>query len=170
MQRQDLGPFEFQPTPATQACWQCDGAETNANQPAHGEPDRIEQTPNLAVAPLRDHYPIPAIGSRPADFLDNGKSRGAILEFNPSQQLPASILLDPAKDTNGVLALPAVARMHEPIGDIARSREDQQTFRVQIQTPHGNPAGAARLGKALKDQGTLFRIVAGHHLARGLVI
>ncbi len=84
--------------------------------------------------------------------------------------MSAGILLDPAQDTNGVLALPAVARMHEPIGDIARGREDQQAFGVQIQAPHGNPARAARFGKTLKDQGTLFRIIAGHHLARGLVI
>ena len=81
-----------------------------------------------------------------------------------------SALIDPTENTNRVLALPAIAWVHQPIRNVSRGREDQQTFCIQIQPTHCNPTAAARFGQALEHQGAVFGIFARHHFARRFVI
>jgi len=74
------------------------------------------------------------------------------------------------QDPHGVLALQAKTRVHQAVGQLTGTGEQQQAFGVQIQTPHRLPFALVELGQAAKHRRTILRIVVRDHFADRLVI
>src|SRR5437867_793862 len=53
---------ELAPAARLQLARQLDGAVARADEPAHLVPDGLEDPSHLAVSPLAQHHPVPAIG------------------------------------------------------------------------------------------------------------
>ena len=149
---------------------QRDRTKTDAHQPRNGQPHGIEEPPHLTVAPFQNHHPIPVIGTFAADILDGLQRGRTILQRHASQQLLADLVIHPSQHPHRVLTLPAIAGMHQLVGQIARRGEDQQTLTVQIQPSHGNPARPTQTGQAVEDLRPRSRIITRDQLAGRFVV
>ena len=130
---------------------QRDRTKTDAHQPRNGQPHGIEEPPHLTVAPFQNHHPIPVIGTFAADVLDGLQRGRTVFQRHPGQQLLADPVIHPPQHPHRVLTLPAIAGMHQLVGQIARRGEDQQPLTVQIQPSHGNPACPTQTGQPVED-------------------
>src|SRR5690606_4823177 len=117
-----------------------DRTETNPDQAAHRQADRLEHATHFAIATFGDHYPIPGIGALAAEIVDGRERRLAVLEFDTREQALSRLVVDPPENPHGVLALPSVARVHELVGQVTRGREHQQALGVEVEPPDRYPA------------------------------
>ena len=80
------------------------------------------------------------------DVLALGKIQcpncGEMLEFDAGEQFLLRSFRKLAEDSHGILAYQVVARMHQPVRQIARGREQQQAACVEVEPPHCDPASA----------------------------
>ena len=60
--------------------------------------------------------------------------------------------------------------MHQPVGQLARTRQQQQAFGIQIQPPHGLPFALKQPGQAAKHGRAILRIVVRDDFAGRLVV
>ncbi|MNS97322.1 hypothetical protein D3C72_1316480 [compost metagenome] len=70
-----------------------------------------------------------------------------------------------AQRAHRVFALHAVARVHEPVGDVARGREDQQAFGIEVETANRHPLAGLDARQAVEHGRTAFRIALAHDFA-----
>jgi hypothetical protein len=136
LKRSHFNGQQLNPAAACQPPGQGNRSETQSDESADGEVDRIKHPPHLAVAALGYHHPVPGIGPFSSKILEETKGRQPIIERHPCKQGGTGCLVDPPQDPDGVLTLPTVARVHQPIGDIPRGRKDQKTFGIEVQSPH----------------------------------
>src|SRR5690242_9444688 len=80
--------FQFAPLARREIFRQRDGPVTNADEAIHPAAGRLEKTPHLAVASLREHHAIPAVGAGRVPFLPYGSEGGdAVFKLHPAAQL-----------------------------------------------------------------------------------
>ena len=147
-------------------------AEADPHQPRHGQPDRIEQPAHLAVATFQDHHPVPVVGPIvvTTDVLDGLQRGRPVFQHHAGQQLRTDGIVHPAQHPDRILAFPAIARVHQPVGQIPGRGENQQPLTVEVQPAHGNPARAAQPRQTVEHLRPRPRIVTRDQLACGLVI
>jgi hypothetical protein len=92
----------------------------------------LKHAPNLAVSPLGDGYPIPAIGAFAATLFNRAKLGNTIAKLNTRKQALFFFSAQPTQDPNRVLAFKTKSGMHQIIGKFARTREQEKPFSVQV--------------------------------------
>lgn len=112
----------------------------------------------------------PLIGSRAAALLDRLEARRSILQLDPARQARENLGRHLATHTHRILAFNLRGGMHQPIGQLAVIREEQQTARIDIQSSDSDPFAAFGPRQMLEHGGPSFGILLRHHFAVGLVI
>ena len=108
-----------------------------APQPHHRVPDRLAHPPHLAVAALVEHELHP----RAAELTGAGRSRDAVLELDAVRERRHGGGRQVSLDVGDVGLLDAVARMRQPVGEVAVVREQQHAARVDVEPSHRHDAG-----------------------------
>src|SRR5713101_2902122 len=78
--------IELAALPAAQVRRQAERPEAHAHQAAHGDPERLEHAPHLAVAPFAQHDLVPAVRSGAAARLDALEPCRTVLEHDPARE------------------------------------------------------------------------------------
>jgi hypothetical protein len=170
--RLDVGGFELRKLPALEMRRHRQRPVARANQPAHHQSERLEDSSHLAVATLLQHDVIPAIGAvlvaaRIAHLL---AARKAVLELDAFREGLHLLVGETPHDAHRVFALDLVARVHQPVGELARIGEEQQAFGVVIEAADIDPAAVADRGQLFEHRWSALGIVARDEFARRLVI
>ena len=95
-----------------------------------------------------------------------GKSVG---EINAGEQVLPGDIINSTQYSYSVFTLPAIARMHEFVCQITRSRKDQQAFGVEIKPPYRNPSAGLDLRQLVKDGRPFARVIARTNQTGGFV-
>ena len=162
--------FHFFPTATFERTWQCQYAIARSDQPRHGQPDRFEHASHFAVAAFADHHSVPFIHAFATTVGDFGKLRATVLEFYAGQQFLAHAFFQLAQRPYCILAVDAVARMHEAVCQVARGGEQQQAFRVEIEPTDCQPFTRLHGRQAVEYRWTAIRIVGADDFAGWLVV
>ena len=96
--------------------------------------------------------------------------RHAVFQLDAGQQLLAHAFFQLAQRTHGVFAVDVVARVHQPVGQVARGREQQQAFGVEVEAADGQPFAGLHGRQAVEYRRTAFRIVVADDFAGRLVV
>ena len=129
--------FQLFPAATLQAARQGHRAVTGTDQARHGQADRLEHAAHFAVAAFADHHAVPLVDAFAAAVGDLGERRQAIVELDAGQQLLAHAFFQLAQRTHGVFAVDVVARVHQPVGQVARGGKQQQAFGVEVEPADG---------------------------------
>src|SRR2546425_9107360 len=127
---------------------QPDWPEAHAHQAAHGDPERLEHAPDLAVVPFAQHDLVPAVRSAaPArgDAVEPGRAVGQSDPLSESAELFAREL---APHPHRVLVVDFVARMHEAVGELAGVGEEQETGCPSSATRSAGPTRSPNSARA----------------------
>src|SRR5712664_4143664 len=97
--------LELAPLASAQMRWQEDWPEAHTHQAAHGDSERLEHAPHLAVAPFAQHDLVPAV--RPAapargNAVEPGR---AVVEGDPLSECAELLARELAPHPHCVLAL-----------------------------------------------------------------
>src|SRR6267143_7012823 len=123
--RRILG-LELAPLASAQMRWQEDWPEAHAHQPAHGDSERLEHAPHLAVAPFAQHHLVPAVRSAAPARRDAVEPGRAVVENDPFGEGAHLFAREFAPYPHRVLALDLAARMHESVGELTRVGKKQE--------------------------------------------
>ena len=134
-QQRNFVSTELLPAIAGQLARQAYRPEPHPHQTTDRQTHMLHEPAHLPVAPLTDHDAIPGIGTVTAKILDYRHRRGAIGEIDTFQQRLAGIVIDSAKHLDRIFTLPAIAGMHQLVGQITGSRENQQTLGIEVEPP-----------------------------------
>ena len=145
-------------------------AVADADQTTDRMPHSFHHASHLTVAPLRDGHAVPAVGAFAAAILDRAELGRAVLEHHAVQEFLLFILAQSTQDTHGILALQTKTRVHELIGQLTRTGEEQQSFCVEVQATHRLPFPVVKPRQLAKNRGAVLRIVMADDLACGLVV
>ncbi|CAB5517644.1 hypothetical protein LMG26857_06740 [Achromobacter anxifer] len=162
--------IQFFPAAAAQRARQDHVTEAGADQPTDGDAHGFEHAANFAVAAFLQGDPVPAVAAVAAQVVQRTERSHAVVQFDAIDQRLALGLVHLAQHADRVLALRAVARMHDAVGHVAGGREDQQAFRIQVQAADRQPFAGAQLGQAGEDAGATARVVMADDLSGRLVI
>src|SRR5438270_499021 len=120
--------WQLAPLSRRQIARQLDRAVANADQTADAGADRLEQAPHFAFAPLPEHHPVPAIGTRRGAFVRrrNARKRSPpIVKMDASRQLFKVFPAERTLNAHRIFALDLVARVHQTVGELAGIGEQQ---------------------------------------------
>ena len=162
--------FHLFPTAAFQAARQGHGAVAGTDQARNGQADRFEHAAHFAVTAFADHHAVPLVDAFAAAIGDLRKLRQAVFQLDAGQQLLAHALFQLAQGTHGVLAVDAVARVHQAVGQVTGSGEQQQAFRVEVEAANGQPFAGFHGRQAVKHGWTAVRVVVADDFAGRLVV
>ena len=149
---------------------QDDGAVANPDQPAHRQPDGVEELAHLAIATLGDDDAIPLVEPFAAAVDDRLEGGALAVDLDPFEQLGARVVVEMAHDAHRVLALDAEARVHQLVGETARGREEQQALGVDVEPSDRLPLALLQARQAAKDGRPVLRVVVADDLAGRLVV
>ena len=102
--------------------------------------------------------------------IEREDARGAVVQLDAVHQHVFLLRRQFAEHTHRVFAQNFIARMHKTVRQFAVRREQQQAFRVVVQTPHRDPLAVIGFRQAIKHSVPLLRVVAAHDFASLLVI
>ena len=162
---------EIDPDAALQAVRQHHRAVADADQPAHRQADRVEQLAHLAIAAFGDDDAVPVVGAFAAAVLDRLERCALAVDRRRRRAASrASSSLERAQHAHRVLALDAEARMHQLVGQLARVREQQQAFGVDVEPADRLPLALLQARQAAEHGRPVLRIVVRDDLAGRLVV
>ena len=95
---------------------------------AHG----LDHPAHLAVTPLGNRHAVPAITALAAAILDAAKLRHAVVQAHTVQQQVLLVTAQGAQNPHRVFALQAETRMHQLVGQVARTGKKQQAFGIEV--------------------------------------
>ena len=123
---------------------QAQAAVGRAVQREHVVPDRLAHAAHLALAALVQHDLDDALPARGAQHAHAGRRRAPPVQLHARRRAAAAVSrADGPTHRRLVGLLDAVARMHQPRGQLAVVREQQQPGRVGVQPPdREEPASA----------------------------
>src|SRR5262245_43818494 len=129
----------------------------------------FEHPAHLAVAALFQHHPVPAVDALAfAVSLDPLEAPGrAVVESDAFEQAFPFPRLKLAPDAGGVLALQAVARVHQAVCELPRVGKENEAGAVQIKPPDCNPSAG---GQRVEHGAPSLRVTPGDELSYGLVV
>src|SRR5471030_3192676 len=162
--------FQLFPATALQVAWQGHRAVAGADQARHGQADGFEHAAHLAVAAFADDHAIPFVDAFAAAVGDLGEVRQAVVELDAGQQFLAHALFQLAQRAHRVFAVNAVARVHQPVGQVARGGEQQQAFGVEVEAADGQPFAGFHRRQAVEHRWTAIRVVIADDFAGRLVV
>ena len=150
---------EFQRLPALHARRHRDRAVARADQAADREAERLEQAPHLAVAAFLQHDVIPVVAlPSPPPSSTFSHLRRTVLELDAGRAAPAAARrVERAHHAHRVFALDLVARMHHPVGELARVREQQQALGVEVEAADRDPLAVADVRQLLEHRRAALR-------------
>src|SRR5690349_7997458 len=166
----DVALVELHPGAALEPARQHHRAVADADQPADGMADRLEQAPHLAVAALGDGDAVPAVGAFAAALLDGAELRHAVVQPHAFEQPLLLLGTERAEHAHGVFALQAEARMHQLVGEFARTGEQQQAFGIQVEAADRLPLALLQARQLAEHGRPILRVVVRDDLADRLVI
>src|SRR5262247_251727 len=155
---------------ALQSGWQPHRAEANPHQTAHRIAHRCEHPADLPIAALLEDDPIPVIAALPAFVGDRREAGAPVLEQNALAERAERFRAERSAHPHRVLAFGFVARVREPGGELAGSREKQEPARVEVEPTDGDPAPAPQPRQAVEDRWASFRVVDGDDFPGRLVV
>src|SRR6267142_719621 len=161
---------QLTPLAGLQIARQLDGPVAHAQETADARADGLEEAPHLAVSALLQRHAVPAVGARRAarvgglDALERGR---AIVELHAAAQPFEVVRPERTLDTGRVLAPDFVARVHQPVRELAVVGEEEQPCAIDVQAPHRDPSPGWQAGE---HGWPAFRISAGNELAFRLVV
>src|SRR5476649_1062699 len=162
--------FQLFPATALQVAWQGHRAVSGTDQALHGQADGLEHAAHLAVAAFANDHAIPLVDAFAAAVGDLGEVRQAVVELDAGQQLLAHTLFQLAQRAHRVFAVNAVARVHQPVGQVARGGEQQQAFGVEVEAADGQPFAGLHRRQAVEHRWTAVRVVIADDFAGRLVV
>ena len=131
--------------------------------------DRLEHASDLPVAALGNGDPVPAVGPVTATILDGAELRHAVVELDAIEQTAFLLVGQGAQHPHRVFALKPETGMHEPVGQLTRAGEQQETFGVQIQSPDGLPLAVLQSGQPAEHGRAILGVVMRSLLQDGVV-
>src|SRR5476651_1113471 len=158
------------PATAPQVAWQGHRAVAGTDQARHGQADGLEHAAHLAVAAFAQDHAIPLVDGFAAAVGDLGEVRQAVVELDAGQQLLAHTLFQLAQRAHRVFAVNAVARVHQPVGQVARGGEQQQAFGVEVEAADGQPFAGLHRRQAVEHRWTAVRVVIADDFAGRLMV
>src|SRR5471032_1186102 len=158
------------PTATLQATRQDHRTVTGTDQARDGQADCFEHAAHFAVTAFADHHAVPLVDAFAAAISDLRKLCQTIFQLDAGQQFLAHALFQLAQGTHGVLAVDAVARVHQTVGQITGSRKQQQTFSIEVQTTHSHPFARLHGRQTVEHGRTAIRVVMADDLASWLVV
>jgi hypothetical protein len=126
---------------AAKAGWQRHQSIANSNETTDRAANGLKHATDFSVASLANDHLVPAVCTLPAggfDLIELGRWL-AISQVNPRAKLLELLVFQLTKDSNGILPLDLISGMHEPIGQLTRGGEQEQTLGVDVQTANGDP-------------------------------
>ena len=169
-QVRDVGLIELQPGAAAQPLGQHHGAVANTDQSADRMAYRLKHATHFAVATFRDGDAIPAIGTFTATVFNRTEAGHAVFQLNTVKQSLLFFLAQGTKDPGCVFALQTKTWVHQRIGQLTGTGEQQQAFGIQVQTTYRLPLAMLQLGQLAKHGGAVLWIIMRHHFTHRLVI
>src|ERR1700754_3577220 len=162
--------LEFLPAAALQTARQRNRTVPRAKQTAHHQTDRLEHPPHFAVTSFGERDVVPVIGAFAAAVADAQKVGGTVVELDAGEQLLAHALSEFADDPYRILALDAIARVHEAVRQIARGREHQQALGIEVEAANREPFRALHRRQLVEYRRAAFGVRVTDDLAGRLVI
>jgi hypothetical protein len=132
--------------------------------------NRLKHAPNFAVSAFRKRYFVPAISALAAACLQRRELRHAIVQRHALKQAFFLFIVQRAQHAHSIFALQTKTRVHQPVGQLAGARQQQQTFSVQVKPPNGLPFALKQLRQTAKHGGPILWVIMRDHFASGLVI
>ena len=169
-QQLDIILGQINPDAAPQTARQHHRAVADSDQPADGQAHGVEQLANFAIAALGDDHAVPMVDPLAAAVFDALEGGVLTLDRDALEQARARLFFKRAEHTHRVLAFDAEARMHQLIGQLARGREQQQAFGVDVQAPDRLPLAVGQARQATEHRRTLLRVVMADDFTGGLVV
>ena len=169
-QRPNILLVEFYEGAPLQSTWQHHGAVADSDETANRMPDRFEHATDLAVTPLGNGDPVPAIGALSPAGFDGAELSHTIIKRHAFEQAFFFLVVQRAQYAYGVFTFEPKARMHQLIGQLTRTRQKQQALSVQIKTSYRLPFTLEQLGQPPEHGRPILRIVMRHDLACRLVV
>jgi len=121
----DFGGFELQPMPSLHPRRQLEGTEAGTHQAAHRHPQRGEHAAHEAIAAFAHAHAIPAVRAFPALGFDRVEARRTIFELDTRAQTAHLLCAQLTDQTHRVIAARPIARVRQPVGELAGVGEDQ---------------------------------------------
>ena len=146
------------------------GAVANADQAADGVTDRFKHAAHFAVATFRNRHAVPAISAFAAAGFNGAELSHAIIELHTFEQALFFFGIQGAQNAHGVFTLQTKTRVHQLVGQLPGTGQQQQTFGVQVQASDRLPLALKQLRQTPENGWAVLWIVMRYHLARGLVV
>ena len=169
-QSRDIAFIELDKRPPLEAARQKHGAIPDADQTADGMADRFEHAPHFPIAPFGNRNPVPAVGPLPAAGFNGAKRSHAIVERHTLKQPLFLLVAKRAQYTNRILPLQPKSGVHELVSQFARTCQQEQTFRVEVQPAYRLPFTLKQFRQTPENGRPVLGVVVRHHLTCGLVI
>ena len=125
---------------------------------------------DFAVASLGNRNFVPAVSTFSTTGFYGAKLGNAIFKRYPFEQAFLLFIVQRAQHPHGIFTLQAKARMHQFISQLARTRQQQQTFGIQIQSANRLPFALKQLGQAPEHRWPVLRIIVRHDLSSRFMV
>ncbi len=125
---------------------------------------------DFAVASLGNRNFVPAVSTFSTTGFYGAKLGNAIFKRHPFKQAFLLFIVQSAQHPHCVFTLQAKTRMHQLIGQLARTRQQQQTFGIQIQSANRLPFALKQLGQAPEHGWPVLRIIVRHDLSSRFMV
>jgi hypothetical protein len=90
----------------------------------------LQHAPNLTISTFGDRHTVPAVGAFAPAVFDRPELSQSVVKINAVKQTLLFFLSQSTKDAHRVLTFQPKPRMHQVIGQFARTSKEQQTFGV----------------------------------------
>src|SRR5450830_1318769 len=145
--------------------------ETHALQTADHQTLGFPQTTYFAVTTFHHHAVVPVVETFTARrFLDIAELRRTVFEHHAGLEPGNHLFVHFTTDTDRVLAVHFVGRVHQAVGQLTVGGEHQQTGGVDVQAADIDPAAFFRTRQLVEHGRTAFRVVTGADFAVGFVV
>jgi len=149
-----------------------DRSDAHPAQPDDGVADGLAHVADLACAPLvQDDRQERLVLARAEPLLHErhvGRRRPPAFDHHAPAQPPDGILIGDAPHAYVVFALDLVPRVHQPLGELAVVRQEQQPLGVVVQAPDGVDV-RAHFRQELEHRVAVLGVLARRHVAARLV-
>ncbi len=155
---------------ALETARQYHGAITYADQATDCMPYCLEHPPHLTVAPFRNGDLVPTVCAFTTARL-NGREKGiSVIQKDTIQKALFFVSAQRAQYPHGVFTLKAKPGMHEFVRELTRTRQQEQSFGIEIKAADRLPFALKQFGQASKNCGPILRVIVRDDFTRRLVV
>jgi hypothetical protein len=132
--------------------------------------DSFKHAAHFAVSSLRNGHLVPTVGAFAAAGFNAAELSHPVVKLYAFEQTFFLFVVQCPQHTDGVFALQSKTRVHQLVGELPGTRQQQQSFGVQIEPANRLPLPLVQLGQTAKNGRSVLRIIVGDNLAGGLVV